>query len=43
MKLKTKILVGYGVAFVLMGLVVAWAVSNLVSLGNATAAILREN
>ncbi len=43
MTLKTKILVGYGVAFVLMGLVVAWAVSNLVSLGKATDAILREN
>jgi NtrC-family two-component system sensor histidine kinase KinB len=43
MTLKTKILVGYGVAFVLMGLVVAWAVANLVSLGKATDAILREN
>jgi two-component system, NtrC family, sensor histidine kinase KinB len=43
MRLKTKILVGYGVAFFLMGLVVAWAVANLVSLGKATDAILREN
>lgn len=43
MTLKKKILVGYGVAFVLMGLVVAWAVANLVSLGKASDAILREN
>jgi len=43
MTLKKKILVGYGVAFALMGLVVAWAVTNLVSLGKATDAILREN
>jgi NtrC-family two-component system sensor histidine kinase KinB len=43
MMLKKKILVGYGVAFALMGLVVAWAVTNLVSLGKATDAILREN
>ena len=43
MTLKKKILIGYGVAFLLMGLVVAWAVANLVSLGKATDAILREN
>jgi len=43
MALKKKILVGYGVAFALMGLVVAWAVTNLISLGKATDAILREN
>ena len=43
MTLKKKILAGYGVAFALMGLVVAWAVMNLVSLGKATDAILREN
>lgn len=43
MSLKKKILTGYGVAFALMGLVVAWAVMNLVSLGRATDAILREN
>ena len=43
MTLKKKILIGYGVAFVLMGLVVAWAVVNLVSLGQASNAILREN
>jgi two-component system, NtrC family, sensor histidine kinase KinB len=43
MGLKKKILLGYGVAFALMGLVVVWAVVNLVSLGKATDAILREN
>jgi len=43
MTLKKKILLGYGVAFALMGLVVAWAVVNLVALGEATDAILREN
>jgi NtrC-family two-component system sensor histidine kinase KinB len=43
MTLKKKILIGYGVAFVLMGLVVVWAVTNLVSLGEASNAILREN
>ncbi len=43
MALKKKILIGYGVAVVLMGLVVAWAVTNLVSLGKATDAILSEN
>ena len=43
MTLKKKILIGYGVAFALMGLVVAWAIINLVSLGKATDAILSEN
>lgn len=43
MTLKKKIVIGYFVVFVLMGLVVAWAVTNLVSLGNATDAILSEN
>jgi len=43
MSLKIKILLGYGVAFALMGLVVLWAVLHLVSLGRATNAILREN
>jgi NtrC-family two-component system sensor histidine kinase KinB len=43
MTLKKKILFGYGVAFALMGLVVAWAVLNLVSLGQASDGILREN
>jgi len=41
--LKKKIWIGYGVAFFLMGLVVAWAIANLVSLGKATGAILSEN
>ena len=43
MTLKKKILFGYGIAFIVMGLVVAWAVFNLVSLGRASDAILREN
>jgi NtrC-family two-component system sensor histidine kinase KinB len=43
MALKKKILVGYGVAFVLMSGVITWAVANLVSLGQASDAILREN
>ena len=43
MTLKKKILTGYGVAFLLMGLVVVWAIANLVSLGQATNAILSEN
>jgi NtrC-family two-component system sensor histidine kinase KinB len=43
MTLKKKILIGYSMAFALMGLVVTWAVMNLVSLGKATDAILREN
>lgn len=43
MTLKKKILTGYGVSFALMGLVVAWAITNLVSLGKATDAILSEN
>jgi len=43
MTLKKKILIGYGVAFAFMSLVIIWAVTNLVSLGKATDAILREN
>lgn len=43
MALKRKILTGYGVSFALMGLVVAWAVLNLVRLGRASGAILQEN
>lgn len=43
MKLKKKIWVGYGVAFVLMSLVIGWSVAHLVSLGRASDAILREN
>jgi NtrC-family two-component system sensor histidine kinase KinB len=43
MSLKRRILIGYGAAFSLMAVVVVWAVSNLVSLGRASDAILREN
>lgn len=43
MTLKRKILTGYGVAVALMGLTTAWAITNLVSLGEASDAILREN
>ncbi len=43
MTLKKKIMIGYCVVFALMGLVVAWAVTNLVFLGNATDDILSEN
>ncbi len=43
MTLKSKILAGYGFAVALMAVVVAWAVVNLVSLGQATDAILQEN
>lgn len=43
MTLKKKIFIGYGVAAVFMALVLAWAISNLVSLGRATEAILSEN
>jgi len=43
MTIKKKILIGYGVAFALMGLVVVWAIINLLSLGRATDAILSEN
>lgn len=43
MTLKNKILIGYGVTYCLMGLVVFWTVVNLLSLGKATNAILNEN
>lgn len=43
MGLKARILVGYGIAFTFMGMVIGWAVVNLVSLGKATDAVLREN
>jgi NtrC-family two-component system sensor histidine kinase KinB len=43
MTLKKKILLGYSAVFILMGVVVAWAVLNLVSLGKASDAILQEN
>jgi NtrC-family two-component system sensor histidine kinase KinB len=43
MTLKKKILIGYGVVFALLALAVAWSVTNLVSLGKASDAILSEN
>ncbi|MFO7460173.1 MAG: ATP-binding protein [Desulfatiglandales bacterium] len=43
MNLKKKILIGYGLGFGLMALVVAWAVVNLLALGKASDAILRDN
>ncbi|HOX12435.1 MAG TPA: ATP-binding protein [Spirochaetales bacterium] len=43
MTLRRKILAGYGLACLLLALVVAWAIANLVALGKATASILREN
>ncbi|MCM2287075.1 MAG: ATP-binding protein [Desulfobacula sp.] len=43
MAFKKKILIGYGIIFILMGLVVAWAVIHLVMLGKAGDAILKEN
>ncbi|MBN2310009.1 MAG: HAMP domain-containing protein [Candidatus Hydrogenedentes bacterium] len=36
-------LLGFGVAFALLGIVLVWAIANLVSLGRASDAILREN
>lgn len=43
MKLRTKILAGYGVALILVLLVCGWGVVNLHRLGRASEAILREN
>ena len=43
MRIRRKMLAGYGVAFALLGVVLLWAIANLVSLGRATDAILREN
>jgi two-component system, NtrC family, sensor histidine kinase KinB len=41
--LRTKILLGHGIALGLMALAIAWAVLNLVNLGRAGNAILRDN
>ena len=41
--LRKRVLIGYGATLALMGVVVVWAVVNLVSLGQASEAILREN
>ena len=43
MTLRKKILIGYGASLAMMSLVFAWAVVNLVFLGRASEAILREN
>ncbi|EKD39860.1 MAG: hypothetical protein ACD_75C00272G0002 [uncultured bacterium] len=42
MNLKKKILIGFGFAFTLMGLVATWAIANLWSLGATTDVILRN-
>jgi two-component system, NtrC family, sensor histidine kinase KinB len=42
-KLRTKILAGYGVIFVLIVFVGGWGIVNLRRLGNASNAILQEN
>jgi len=41
--LRKRILGGYGISLALMAVVLVWAVANLVSLGQASDAILREN
>ena len=41
--LRTQILLGYGLVFLLAGLAIAWAVANLLRLGAASDAILSEN
>ncbi len=43
MLLRKKILIGYGIALALMLIVLSWAMLNLVHLGQASDAILREN
>lgn len=43
MKLKTKILTGNGLVLILLGMVIVLALINIVSLGQAADAILREN
>jgi len=43
MQLRRKILVGYGITLALMAVVLVWAVANLIGLGQASDAILREN
>lgn len=42
MNLKKKILIGYGIAFTLMGLVATWSIVNVWSLGKTTDQILRD-
>jgi len=43
MSIKGKILAGHGVALLLMGVVLTWAVINLSALGDASNAILQDN
>ena len=43
MKLKTKILIGYGFTLALLILVCGWGITNLRRLGKASEAILQEN
>ena len=43
MSLRAKIVLGYGLVFLLAGVVIAWALANLVRLGAASDAILSEN
>lgn len=43
MRLRQRILVGYGVTLALLAVVVIWSIVNLVNLGQASDAILREN
>lgn len=42
MNLKKKILIGYGFAFTLMGIVATWSIVNLWTLGKTTDQILRD-
>jgi NtrC-family two-component system sensor histidine kinase KinB len=41
--LKKKILIGYGTSLILMVLIIAWSLANLLHLGTAGNAILKEN
>ncbi len=41
--LRTKILIGYGIALLLMVMILAWSLANLLRLGMASDAILTEN
>jgi two-component system, NtrC family, sensor histidine kinase KinB len=43
MTLKKNILMGYGVVFALLSIVIIWAIVNILSLRDATDAILSEN
>ena len=43
MNLRSKILLGYGLALLLVILVLGWGIGNLLRLGQASDAILSEN